>query len=451
MVVLALVFVAAVNHERLLYAAGVYVDGGAPTVSPTLFEPEPPPAHEPPEGAGLVGVALPPTPGASPDAAKVAARLTTVPLATIGTGAWVVMDADSGAIVAQRDAERPMIPASTLKVLTCLAAVDVVGADTRFTTKVVSPADGSIVLVGGGDPMLKLNPVTTGYPRPASLSELAAATASSLKAAGRTTVTLGYDASLFTGPTWAPTWPANYRDQVAPISALWVDKGRVPGAGYSPDPAKAAADAFATQLSAQGITVQGAPAAAKAAGKPVAEVTSLPLGVLAQEALIHSDNSYTEVLLRQLAIGSGQPASFEGGIAALNATLTKLGLKDAGAVFHDGSGLSRSNRASARMLTEAVHLISSEPKYRVLLDGLPVAGATGTLHARFTDSLSAPAKGWARAKTGTLSGVSTLAGLTRTHDGSNLVFAFMANDSPDVWAAKVWADAMTGAVASCGC
>lgn len=448
---LALVFVAAVNRRPLLYATGLYVDGGQPTVSPTLFEPAPAPPLDPPPGAGLIGVASAPTPGRVPQPTKLAQRINAVPLTAVGSGAWLVMNADSGQALAEKNATAAMMPASTLKVLTCLAAVEVVGADTRFTTKVVSPTAGSIVLVGGGDPMLKVNPVTTGYPRPASLSELAAETARALRASGRTSVTLGYDASLFTGPSWAATWPGTYRDQVAPISALWADKGRVAGVGFSPDPARAAADAFAAQLNAQGITVRGVATPAKGSGTELAAVQSMPLGVLAQEALIHSDNSYTEVILRQLALGAGQPASFDGGITALNATLTTLKLTDPGAVFHDGSGLSRSNRVSARMLAQAVRLITSEPKYRVLLDGFPVAGATGTLHARFTDAQAAPAKGWARAKTGTLTGVSTLAGLTRTRDGAPVVFAFMANNSPDVWGAKVWADAMTGAVTGCGC
>ncbi|NHB85446.1 hypothetical protein G7085_14715 [Tessaracoccus sp. HDW20] len=57
----------------------------------------------------------------------------------------------------------------------------------------------------------------------------------------------------------------------------------------------------------------------------------------------------------------------------------------------------------------------------------------------------------ARAKTGTLSLVSTLAGTTLTADGRQVSFAFVINGPPDGWAAKVWADQATGVVASCGC
>ena len=108
-------------------------------------------------------------------------------------------------------AARLITPASTTKLATGLAALAVLGDDARFTTRVVrGAAPGSIVLVGGGDPTLAVNPFPArDYPRPATLASLAAATARTLIAQGRRTVVLGYDTSLYTGPGLAPGWPAD--------------------------------------------------------------------------------------------------------------------------------------------------------------------------------------------------------------------------------------------------
>src|ERR1700735_4917789 len=86
------------------------------------------------------------------------------------------------------------------------------GPDSRFRTRVVRGATAdSIVLVGGGDPTLAVNAYPAqDYPAPATLANLAAATARALKAEHRTTVSLGYDTSLFTGPLLAPGWPQSY-------------------------------------------------------------------------------------------------------------------------------------------------------------------------------------------------------------------------------------------------
>ena len=93
-------------------------------------------------------------------------------------------------------------PASTMKLLTTVAALQALGPEHRFTTSVVAtPQSPRIVLVGGGDPLLARAPSADGgYPARADLDTLARATARSLKAIGRSRVRLGYDTSLFSGP-----------------------------------------------------------------------------------------------------------------------------------------------------------------------------------------------------------------------------------------------------------
>ena len=178
---------------------------------------------------------------------------------------------------------------------------------------------------------------------------------------------------------------------------------------------------------------------------------SLPVHVLVETFMQRSNNSFTELMGFQLAAKLGQPTTFAGSVAAIQQQLTELGVWDEGTVLHDASGLSRSNLFTPNMLASALAKLASEPRLSVILDGLPTAGVTGTLADRFADPISAPARGVARAKTGSLSLVATLGGTTMTADERLLAYAFFINGAPDGWAARVWVDQATGTITSCGC
>ena len=127
--------------------------------------------------------------------------------------AAMVADPATGRVLLSQDGTRLLTPASTTKLVTSVAALAVLGANATFTTRVVHGATpGQIVLVGGGDPTLAVNQFPAqDYPQPATLASLAAQTAGALKAQGRTTVSVGYDTSLYTGPGMAPGWPESLR------------------------------------------------------------------------------------------------------------------------------------------------------------------------------------------------------------------------------------------------
>lgn len=454
--VLALAFVVAVFHSAILTPLGLERAGAATTVPPTLFDAPSPSAT--PSPSGVVQPAGTGGEGKLPDRSTLESKIGAQDLAKLAAGvpeggslvtAYEVRDAATGEVVAASNPDQMLIPASNTKLLTMVAVMNAFDGNERFTTRVVSPAAGQIVLVGGGDPLLSSVP-NGAYPGHASLQELAEATAAKLKEQGTTSVTLGFDASLFQ-ESWAGTWPSNYHDQVTTLSALWVDEGRDANKVRSQQPAVDAANLFASQLGAAGITVSGTPAAASASGGEVASVQSAPVHAIAEVAMQASNNSFTEVLGMQLAIKSGQPATFAGSAASVQQQLTALGIWTDGAVLHDASGLTRENRVSAAMLSSAVRHIMTTPKLSVIMDGFPVAGVSGSLSDRFEDDIARPARGIARAKTGTLSLVATLAGTTVTADGRELAYAFMTNGSTDGWAARVWADDSVGIVTGCGC
>ncbi|WP_371405476.1 D-alanyl-D-alanine carboxypeptidase/D-alanyl-D-alanine-endopeptidase [Kribbella sp. NBC_00662] len=402
------------------------------------------------------------TEGVAPTAAGVGKALAAVLKdPSLGTHHGVyVYDASRGKPVFSVGTATPYTPASTLKLLTTVSALATLGPDHTFATKVVSAGKGSIVLVGGGDPLLAVRQAPD-YPARATLQTLAASTAKALKAQGTTRVTLGYDASLFTGPAANANWEANYIPEgiAAPTTALWVNEGRLsPGmAKRATLPAQAAATSFAKLLGTYGITV--APtvkaATAQAKGAPLALVKSPTLGQIVEYINQHSDNDGAEVLLRQVGIATGNGGSYVGGVKGVRATLTKLGLDVSKARIYDGSGLTRANKVPLDLLAGAVRVAISKdhPELRHLLTGLPIAGFNGSLRERFTTPGTATGTGLVHAKTGTLTGVHSLAGYARDRSGTLLVFA-VASDSvpvPKTLDARAALDRTTAALANCGC
>jgi serine-type D-Ala-D-Ala carboxypeptidase/endopeptidase (penicillin-binding protein 4) len=397
------------------------------------------------------------SPRVVPNQAAVAARIRAIKVKGMGNSySGSVVEVGTGKVLYAHNATRGFIPASTMKLLTSTAALSILGPDHTFTTSVVSPKRGQIILVGGGDPYLARK-ARADYPRRATISGLARATASRLKQDKIKKVSLGYDSTLFTGPAWNPRWPAFYGDQVSRTSALWVDEGRVgvgsPGPRYR-DPAKEAAATFATALSKQGITVTGRQRAQAPKSAPVvARVSSMSLERIVEHLLMVSDNDAAEVIFRQAAIGAGRPGSIAEASKVVRSELTRLGIWDPDMAISDGSGLARQTKVPADAMVKMLRLAAGQehPELRAVITGLSVAGVEGSLERRYFDDKSLAARGVVRGKTGTLNKVRSLAGFVRTTDGSLVAFAFLINKPKNEYAAMVWLDRVTASISTCGC
>ncbi|KUJ67613.1 D-alanyl-D-alanine carboxypeptidase [Streptomyces albus subsp. albus] len=365
-----------------------------------------------------------------------------------------VVDADSGRRLYGVGADRTTTPASVIKLATGAAVLSARGGGHRLTTRAVSAGRDRVVLVGGGDPTLTARPVH-GSDHPASLRELADGTASALKRSGVRRISLGYDTSLYRGPVLHPIGP---NENISPVTPLMADEGRLDDSDHGPaprsaDPAADAARAFAGMLRDRGIGIKGEPrrAAAGHGAKELAAVHSQPLSALVERMLTTSDNDIAEALSRQTALAAHQPADFAGGARAVAGRLKELGLPLDGARIADGSGLDRADRVSAALLAQVLVRAAGpdHPELRPVLTGLPVAGFTGTLRGRYAQD--AVGRGVVRAKTGTLTGVNTLAGTVVDADGRLLVFAFMTTGTTDPAGAQHALDRMASTVANCGC
>lgn len=435
---------------------------GVAAVTPTFTEPESPAVSAPEPDPVVATPAVSPVPADAPrpDPAALAATLA-APLRNPDLGRFTgsVADAITGEVLWSVDPDAAMTPASTTKILTAAAAMLALPSDHRVTTKVVQgDRPGQVILVGEGDPTLTAQPVGTPgfYDGGARIDDLA----DQIRRSGAQVSSIGVDLGAYSGPSSAEGWfpgdvAAGY---IAPIEPLTLDGGRtVPTVDESPRSATPGLDTGRALARALGLD----PAVVTAASAPsgagsLATVQSAPLRQRLGQMLGFSDNVLAEAVGREVAAAEGAPASFDGATDAVLATLRDNGVDVAGVRLADTSGLSVDNRIPARVLSSIVTAAAGPVDSRThadalrpMLDYLPVAGATGTLAARYASG-DRTAAGWLRAKTGTLSNASALAGYVVDESGRVLTFALMSNDRPpDVGRPAL--DAVASTLRSCGC
>jgi len=428
------------RRVRLLLAAGVLILVAVPAAAAPQSAPAGPAAAvlAPPDNGPQ---------GAPDDVASVLDPLLDDP-SLGGSVGVVVIDVATGALVYQRGAAVPRSVASNEKVFTSLSILRALGPEARIeTTATWDAATSTVTLVGAGDPTL-----ATVSASGSSLAELADEVAAQVTGP----VSLAYDVSLFGGPSIAPGWSAEYPalGVAAPVSPLVVDRSRIAGGEErQPDPARAAAEAFAVLLGDRGVEVDDI-GEGSVSGSVVATTESEPVATMVETMLTESDNDMSEILAHLAGAKASGVGTFATGAQAAMSTLQALGIPMSGAEFVDGSGLSYEDVASPLTLASTVSLVagSNAPAWSwpVIL-GLPVAGLNGTLADRFIGPDTASAAGYVRAKTGTLVGVSTLAGTVVDRDGRLLAFAMMSDETTDVDASRAALDRAAAALAACGC
>ncbi len=351
-------------------------------------------------------------------------------------GSCLVVALD-GERIAERDPDAPLIPASNEKLLTALAALDVLGSDTRLTTQVVAaapPADGVIegdlFLVGGGDPLLMTADYAATLRRQPQLRTPIEQLADAVVAAGVREVrgVVVGDESRFDQARLVPSWPSSYlaERQIGPLTALSVNDGFSsfrPNPEPAADPPASAAAVFTDLLRQRGVVVRdGARSGAAPPGAAaVASIDSPPLREVVGEMLAESDNGTAELLLKEVGRVGAASATTAAGLQVVAATLQARGLPVAGTAQLDGSGLDRGNLVTCSLLDG---ILETAGPTSDLGQGLAVAGQRGTLSARF---LGTPAEGRLLGKTGSIREVSSLSGFVTGAAGRTLTFALVVN------------------------
>jgi D-alanyl-D-alanine carboxypeptidase/D-alanyl-D-alanine-endopeptidase (penicillin-binding protein 4) len=339
-------------------------------------------------------------------------------------------------VLASGNADTPIVGASTQKLLVAAAALAALSPDYTYVTKAVAPGtvDGGtldkLYLVGAGDPGLTTADYAavlkqgkwTGTDVTTSLEALADAIVA--KGVKRIPGGIAGDDSRYDDQRYVPSWKPDYRTSgdIGPMGALTVNDGyaNVARKSIADDPALNAAQALTGLLQARGVQV-GAPSHATAPGgaAEIASVTSPPLHDVIASMLTSSDNLSAELLVKELGLHDSKQGTTAAGVAAVKARLLAEGLPAEKLALVDGSGLDRGNRLTCDLLVRTLGL-AAKPGFATLVDGLPVAGQSGTL---IDQMLGTPLAGKLRAKTGSLEGVAGLTGLIDV--GPTLRFAFV--------------------------
>lgn len=301
-------------------------------------------------------------------------------------------------------------PASTMKCITAIAALDRLGNDYQFQTQLYRRGEltdsiqtfmGDLYIVGGMDPMLK----------EADLAVFV----DSLKALGiqRIVGNIYADLSLKEKEKWGSGWC--WDDDNPTLSPLLLNKrndfmGR-----------------FLRRLQAAGITLQGE-MGEKVLPKDATPVACVQRSIaqVMQPMMKQSDNLYAEAVFYQLnGRANGRWTTAKQNAEHVKALIKKVGLSPQNYRIADGSGLSLYNYASAELEVSLLrYAFQNEQIYPTLLASMPIAGVDGTLRNRMRGT---KAVGNVRAKTGTLVGVSSLAGYLTASNGHRLCFAIIIN------------------------
>jgi len=448
-----------ISRRLLLGGAASLVAGrvlaGAPAVSPWPV----------PRPGGFAGRAVP-----SPEALIARADLG-------GKLGYVVADARSGAVLETLNPLLPMPPASVAKTATATYALEALGADYRFATRLIATGpvrdgrlEGDLILAGGGDPVLNTDDLAglAQALRQAGLREISGAFLVWAGALPYQRVIdkgqpehLGYNPSI-SGLNlnynrvyfeWKPAASGytvsmdarseKYRPQVTG-SRMQVVERKAPVYTYAQDGdidrwtvARAAlgdgggrwlpvrrpdlyvGEVFGWLAQAQGITLPRARAIDRLPeGTVLARHQSPPLSDIVRLMLKYSINLVAEVLgLTASQARGARPRTLKASAARMNAWMkTALGTRHAR--LSDHSGLSDRSRISASDLVKA--LVRADGRLHQLMKEVVPLDENG--RAR-------PEAGYAiRAKTGSLNFVSTLAGYVEAPDARPLVFAILTGD-----------------------
>jgi D-alanyl-D-alanine carboxypeptidase/D-alanyl-D-alanine-endopeptidase (penicillin-binding protein 4) len=348
------------------------------------------------------------------------------------SGLVLVMDEKGNELVAQ-NADKPFVPASVTKIVTSWLAMEVLGGDYRFETRFYLDNKRVLYVRGGGDPFLiseELAPLATELVAAVGKEPItgivldASYYPSDLRIPGIEDTDEAYDALNSALAVNFNTISAVRKgktvlsaEKQTPITPLAISQFRARGPNgrrrISLDQEPAVSLKYAGELIAAFIE--------RAGGSVKGEITtgSVPEGL--EPVYVHRQSRTLSQILAQLLLGSnnyianqvfleiggtlGGPVSLEKSLKVANGMLAANGLADA-IHLEEGSGISRDNHFTARGLAQLLHLF--EPHATLLRSG------DGTLF-----------------KTGTFSGVRTLAGYanTKEHGRVRFVIALRSNDS----------------------
>ena len=318
----------------------------------------------------------------------------------------MVYDLSADSILYSYGGKQTLRPASTMKLLTSVTALDVLGSSYDYRTYLYykgTIADGVLTgdvwLVGGMDPLfddtdMRIMAETLHREGIDSIS-------------GRIVRDVSFKEEALLGEGWC--WDDD-NPQLSPLLVSRKDEF---------------ADSFKEELQKCGIAVN-APITTDRLPKDVLLICSRShrLSEVLEPMMKESDNLYAESMFFQLAATVGKrPATAAHARQIIKTTVTKAGVTGIPYRIADGSGLSLYNYVTPELMVRLLrYAYLKRDIMAALYPALPVAGVDGTLKKRMKGG---PAQGNVHAKTGTLSGVSSLAGYCRAANQHLLAFCII--------------------------
>lgn len=340
----------------------------------------------------------------------------------------LIVDLKNGRELAAHNIDRPLIPASIMKSVTTATLLEKVGAGYRYITPVYLTGDvdldsgvvkGNILVEASGDPTIDTShdPKTPGF-----VAEIVDA----IKALGINTIegSVIVDESAFPGPAINPTWSSGDLPHAYGTGTHGFNfEDNSSGNRSVQNPASVFRSRLISALRSAGISVGSTEVKTRGKKHLIGEHRSAPIDEIMRSCMMRSDNQFAESMLRLVGKKYGSDASSADGAARMTETWRKHKAHMDSVVIVDGSGLSRSNRMTARFMGDVLCRMAVNPYYASFF---PLAGQEGTLKKLLAGT---PLEGFIAMKTGSMRGIQCYAGYKLDDDyrPTHLVVIMMNN------------------------
>lgn len=330
-----------------------------------------------------------------------------------GSTAVLIQDLKTGEILAEHNTEKPLLPASIMKTVTIAGLLKERGPEDRFHTLVFADGpikgntiEGDLLVIGGGDPTLGANcaPEST---------DIAEEIIAALQHKGITAIkgNLRIDTSLYSGPACPPSWMAGDLNEAYGTGSHALNFRRnASGSRAVKNPESVFLSYLSSRLRGAGISIAGGTKIGED-GLNNLEDNSLLLDHVSDKysevmrsCMMRSDNLFAETLLRAFGLARGKGGSTEAGASEMYDYWNAAGIPVSGVTLIDGSGLSRSNRVTAKFMNGILKAMGDDEEYASFM---PLAGQEGTLSEFLKDT---ELDAYVAMKTGSMKGIQCYAG-----------------------------------------
>ncbi len=414
---------------------------------------------------------------------------------------------DSGKMLINYNAEQSVAPASGQKVFTSITALDKLGEDFQFQTKIYYDGEivntdltGNLYIIGSGDPSLGSGQVESALPYDLLLTKIV----DEIKKRGITRIegSVIIDNSLYEYQPIPDHWEyidiGNYygasstalsindnlyylffepASKVGDIARVIRTEPEIPGLEFTnfmktgekgsgdngyiycpplqynaylqgsipqgskefsikgsiPDPPMFAAQVITEKLITEGVKVEGSPEKTSTpeiyrSDKLISIIESPPLKSIVYVLNKRSSNLYAELLLKAIAYSEKGVGNTNKGVQVIEEFLEDEGIATQGLHLYDGSGLSRANSITAKMMVDLLTVVTKKSYFNSFYNSLGVMGDPDDLgFFKFSGRGTALEKN-ARIKSGVIQGVRSYSGYLNDQSGKTIVFSLIANN-----------------------